>query len=250
MAVTFIPFAFPGIAGVRCAFQVRSPRRAESCDAEPFAGNISLSVGDDPDRAARNRRDLAVACGLDGLADVRQVHGDVTVFEPEAADPGTDPAQEADGMAVSRPGLGLMIKTADCQPILLAHASGRFVAALHVGWRGNRINYPGTGVREFCARYDLDPASVFAVRGPSLGPAAAEFVNFADEWGPEFLPWFDAARRTMDLWRLTRSQLESAGLLPERIFSLDLCTYSLPDALFSFRRDAHCGRQGSVIWIE
>jgi copper oxidase (laccase) domain-containing protein len=54
----------------------------------------------------------------------------------------------------------------------------------------------------------------------------------------------------MDLWRLTRSQLETAGLLPERIFSLDLCTYSLPGDLFSYRRDPRCGRQGSVIWKE
>jgi len=245
MAVTLIPFVFPGIAGVRCAFQVRDPH-----NTDPFADNISLSVGDDPDRTARNRRDLAAACRLDELADVRQVHGDTTVFEPSATKADAHPVQEADGMAASRPGLGLMIKTADCQPLLLAHASGRYVAALHVGWQGNRIAYPGTGVREFCARYGLAPAEISAVRGPSLGPTAAEFINFATEWNREFLPWFDTSRRTMDLWRLTRHQLESAGLLPERIFSLDLCTYSLPDVLFSYRRDKQCGRQGSVIWIE
>jgi len=172
------------------------------------------------------------------------------VFEPNATDASADPMQEADGMATSRPGLGLLIKTADCQALLLAHASGRHVAALHVGWRGNRVDYPGKGVREFCARYGLNPAELSAVRGPSLGPAAAEFVNFTAEWGPKFLPWFDTGRQTMDLWRLTRHQLEAAGLLPERIFSLDLCTYSLPDILFSYRRDKQCGRQGSVIWME
>jgi YfiH family protein len=245
MAINIIPFVFPGIAGVRCAFQVRDPH-----DADPFAGNISLSTGTDRDQTVRNRRDLAAACNVDGLADMRQVHGDRTVFEPGSMDAGTDPEQEGDGMVTSRPGLGLMIKTADCQPLLLAHASGRYVAALHVGWRGNRIGYPGAGVRDFCSRCGLDPAEISAVRGPSLGPAAAEFVNFAAEWGPEFLPWFDAARQTMDLWRLTRCQLETAGLLPERIFSLDLCTYSLPDFLFSYRRDANCGRQGSLIWIQ
>ena len=249
MAVSVIPFVFTGIAGVRCAFQICGPR-----GADPFAGNISLSVGSDPDAAARNRRDLAVACGVSGLAEMRQVHGDVTVFEPNSIDATASPVLEADGMAASRssfgPDLGLMIKTADCQPILLAHASGQYVAALHVGWRGNRINYPGTAVREFCLRYGLDPVEISAVRGPSLGPSAAEFINFASEWGTEFLPWFDATRQTMDLWSLTRHQLQVAGLLPERIFSLDLCTYSLPEILFSHRRDKHCGRQGSVIWME
>jgi copper oxidase (laccase) domain-containing protein len=51
----------------------------------------------------------------------------------------------------------------------------------------------------------------------------------------------------MDLWRLTRSQLEEAGMNPERIFSLDLCTASLPQ-FFSHRRDKPTGRQANLIW--
>ena len=241
MAVSVIPFVFPGISGVRCFFQFLA------APAHSFADNISLSVGDDPDAAAHNRTALSAACGTDALAEVHQVHGDVTIFEPQPVPAGINPAQEADGLATSRSGLGLLIKTADCQPILLAHVSGRYVAALHVGWRGNRIGYPTTGAQAFCAHYGLDPADVAAVRGPSLGPAAAQFVNFDQEWSPDFLPWFDPQTRTMDLWALTRHQLQAAGLRAERIFGLDLCTYSLSEAFFSYRRDRHCGRQGSVI---
>ena len=100
-----------------------------------------------------------------------------------------------------------------------------------------------------CERYQTRPEAFFAVRGPSLGPAAAEFVNYDTEWGPDFAAWRDARRQTVDLWRLTRAQLIRAGLREERVFGLDLCTFSLPERFFSYRRDPHCGRQAALIAI-
>ncbi len=146
-----------------------------------------------------------------------------------------------------------MIKTADCQPILIAHGSGRYVMGLHSGWKGNRQDYPYVAVQEFCQRYSLDPAELWAVRGPSLGPAASEFTNFEAEWGAAFLHWYDTERRTMDLWALARYQLESAGVPSERILSLDLCTFDNVAEFFSYRQfrrnGIEDGRQASFIWI-
>lgn len=215
-------------------------------------GNISFSAGDDAGRVADNRRDMLAALrtrGLTAWAELNQVHGDALLFEPESVPCQARPVAEGDGMATSRPGLGLLIKTADCQPILLAHKSGRYVAALHAGWRGNRCDFPGTGVARFCARYNLKARDLLAVRGPSLGPARAEFVNFEREWGDAFRPWFDPQTRTMNLWGLTRHQLRQAGLPECQIFGLDLCTASNPDQFFSYRREKRSGRQASLIWI-
>ena len=241
MDMNFLPFRFPGIDNVHCAFGTR------------FAGNLSL---DAPEAAAApaatlaRRRALPGLLNVEAVAETRQVHGTRTLFEPAAWSADASPVIEADGMATTRPGLALAVKTADCQPVLLAHASGRVAAALHVGWRGNRQNYPGRAVAELCDRYSLDPADLSAVRGPSLGPAAAEFTGFDSEWGEAFRPWFDAAARTMNLWRLTRDQLVSAGLRPDRVYGLDFCTVSLADAFFSYRSDRNCGRQMSLIWLE
>ena len=215
-------------------------------------GNISFSTDDDPDRVTCNRRGMLAAlqaCGLAAWAELNQVHGDALVFEPEAVACEARPAAEGDGMVTSRPGLGLLIKTADCQPILLAHKSGRYVAALHAGWRGNRCDFPGTGVARFCARYDLKARDLLAVRGPSLGPGRAEFVNFEREWSDDFRPWFDLDTQTMDLWSLTRYQLRQAGLPERQIYGLDLCTASNTAQFFSYRREKKSGRQASLIWI-
>jgi len=247
--VSCIPFAFPGVPRVRCAFHTRPG----GVSLGGFGGgNIAFSVEDDPAHVAANRRSLLELLqpqGLNAWAELYQVHGDGMVFEPEPVACETAVTEPGDGMATARPGLGLLIKTADCQPILLAHKSGAYIAAMHAGWRGNRCDFPVTGVARFCERYGLEPRDLLAVRGPSLGPGNAEFINFAREWGDQYLPWFDADSKTMDLWGLTRHQLERAGLPARSIFGLDLCTASNDNQFFSYRREKRSGRQASLIWI-
>lgn len=234
--MNYIPFAFPGLPGVGCAF-------GHGPDTAAFTGAA------DPDAVIATRRALKEELGFSIWHSLKQVHGVHMLMEPEF-DTLTRPSIEAgDGMAESRPGRALAIKTADCQPVLLAHESGRFIAALHVGWRGNVADFCGRGVRSFCVRYGLDPRELLAVRGPSLGPGESEFTAFESEFGEAFRPYYDHRSRKVDLWRLTRDQLVGVGLDRDRIFSLDLCTKSLP-AFFSYRRDKTAGRQASLIWIK
>lgn len=245
--VAFLPFRFPGVPKVSCAFTTR----LGGASRPPFhTANLSFDVGDDPAAVVANREAVAARLGFGHWQECRQVHGDGLHFEPPPKLPAEPAECEGDGLATGRPGQGLVIKTADCQPVLLAHRSGKFVAALHVGWRGNRLDFPASGVAAFCQGYGLEPGDLLAVRGPSLSPAASEFTGFEREFGPAFAPWFDAAARTVDLWRLTRDQLVAAGLLPENVFGIDLCTKERGNIFFSYRRDKTTGRQAGIIWIE
>ncbi len=233
-----IPFSVPGVAGVRCLFSTRR------------AGDMALR--DDPvQRAAAvdNRERFMAAAGFGAWADLHQVHGDTLVPAKGRRRVDAGETDEADGLYSFEKRVGLIIQTGDCQPILLARDDGGAVAALHVGWRGNAMNFPGTAVERLCALFSCRPERLVAVRGPSLGPAAAEFVNFAREWPKEFEPWYNPAGKTVDLWALTRSQLERAGMRPERIFSLDMCTRDMAECFFSYRRK-EMGRQVAAIWRE
>ena len=234
-----LPFRFPGVPGVECLF------------TSALAGNFSFERADDEaERAAvvERRSRLRAALGCACWTELRQVHGTSLLADPEPTAENLPGVVEADGHCTQRQGHALIIKTADCQPILLAHKGGGHVAAMHAGWRGNALHFPEIGVRVFCETYGLQPRDVLAVRGPSLGPGAAEFINFDREWPREFAAWFDSERRTMDLWELTKAQLVRAGLSAGNIFSLDMCTHSLPSFFFSHRR-GHQGRQLSVIQI-
>ena len=231
-----IAFAFPGIPDVACAF-------GAGPDTMAFTG------ASDPESVTTARRALQRELGFTAWQSLRQVHGVHMIFEPQYDTIDRPSLETGDGMAETRPGRALAIKTADCQPVLIAHQSGKFVAALHVGWKGNVADFCGRAVRSFCVRYGLDPRELSAVRGPSLGPGESEFTAFEQEFGEGFRPYFDHRSRRVDLWRLTRDQLAAAGLDRDRIYSLDLCTKSLT-GFFSYRRNKTTGRQASLIWIK
>ncbi len=242
----YIKFQFPNIDKVHCAFQVRSIFD----DSNPLAGgNISYEVGDDFDKVLINRLNIKSILKVDSFSDVKQVHGIKTIFEPDNSDPYIFPTLEADGLATTKSKHALCIKTADCQPILICDNKGEHLLALHSGWRGNRQKYPIHAVKEFCSYYGLEAKNLCAVRGPSLSPSISEFINYSSEWGEEFNTWYNEKNKTVNLWELTKAQLQQAGIIKENIFGIDICTYSNPQ-FFSYRRQKICGRQGSFIWKE
>ena len=233
-------FRFPGVPKVCCAFTTAN------------YGNLSLDaalIEQEQQKTIMNRSCLQQHLGLEAWAELKQVHGTTSIMPAQATTVGAASPHEADGHATEELQLGLVIKTADCQPILLTHASGQYVAALHVGWRGNSQEFIQKAVAEFCGCYNVHAHDVFAVRGPSLGPSAAQFVNFTEEWAHSFLPWYTPATQTMNLWHLTQHQLQQSGILAGNIFSLDLCTKTLGGLFYSYRL-GHSGRQMSVIWKE
>lgn len=250
MAVVGIPFVFPGVLGVRCLFQTPCMYKVAGCYPWDLGSHIAI----DMDKQCVGRQELLKQGNFTELVEVDQVHGDDIIFDPLPTfyDSTIDSSliQQADGISTTQKGLGLLIKTADCQPILFVHKSGQYIAAIHVGWRGNRIQFPQTAVKIFCEQYALSPSEIFVVRGPSLSREYAQFTQFDEEWGAMFQPWFSTKTQTMDLWKLTQAQLMEAGIPVENIFAIDLCTYSMPELFFSYRRNTFCGRQGSLIWIE
>lgn len=243
MKLELLEFHFPGVDNVACAFTTRLGGHSQSSFAQ---ANMSLEVGDDKEAVRANRNDLHRTLGFSVWQELTQVHGQDVHMDLED-DFFDGPTLQGDGLCTDRTGHGLVIKTADCQAILLTDTNGRYVGALHCGWRGNAGNFPANAVRKFCARYQVDPGQILAVRGPSLGPGKSEFVNFSSEWDPVYRPYFDPQSSCMDLWTLTRNQLVDAGLLAQNIFSIDLCTAS-SHQFFSYRRDRITGRQVGVIW--
>ena len=154
------------------------------------------------------------------------------------------PIPDTDGICTDEPGVGLLIKQADCQAVILV-APGKAAANLHAGWRGNVANMPGRGVAFLKERYGVDPAELYAAVSPGLGPCCAEFKNHAAELGPDFLP-YQVRPDFFDLVRVSVDQLIAAGVRPGRIEVSGLCTRCGPE-FFSYRREGMTGRFGTVV---
>lgn len=172
------------LSRVHCVFQTRQGGFSK----RPFNdGNIAYTVNDDPADILANRQALLAQLGIKAWAEENQVHGDDMVLDAKAT-PESKGEHDADGLTTSEHGLGLMIKTADCQPLLLAHQSGKYIAALHVGWRGNRINFIGKAIKQFCAHYHIEPSQLLKSARAKPWPGKAQFLNFDAEWVKVFCP--------------------------------------------------------------
>lgn len=71
-------------------------------------------------------------------------------------------------MITSVPGQYLLVRTADCYPVLLQDAQNRAVAAIHSGREGTRLNIVGKTVRVLQDEYGILPAEITAHIGAGI----------------------------------------------------------------------------------
>ncbi|MGH7398870.1 MAG: peptidoglycan editing factor PgeF, partial [Candidatus Rokuibacteriota bacterium] len=158
-----------------------------------------------------------------------------------------------DALSTTRPGLPLVISTADCLPIVLYDARAGRLAAVHAGWRGTVQSVARAAVAELLAAGSA-PADLVVAIGPSIGPCCYEVdapvierlaAAFPGGWQTWVTPK-GPGKWMLDLWQANRDQLTAAGVAAARVDSLGLCTGCRPDLLFSFRRERGAGRLVTV----
>jgi polyphenol oxidase len=194
--------------------------------------NLGPLTEDDPEAVAENRRRVAHAAGV-GLAGVRQVHGTRVVEGRVTA------REEADGVWTRDPGVGVLVLTADCLPVVVAGEAA--VAALHAGWRGLVGGVLEEGVRAL--RHAGEGGPLRAAIGPGAGVCCYEV-------GEEVAGRFGAAHRRgrhVDLKAAATERLRAVGVTA--VEDVGVCTMC-DSRCFSHRRDGGVtGRQGGLGWL-
>lgn len=175
----------------------------------------------------------------DESAVVTQVHSNLIVVADSKGMCG-----EGDALVTNRPELALAVRTADCYPILLADSRHRAVAAVHAGWRGTRTYIIQKALEKMGAEFGSSPADVHAAIGPGIGGCCYEV-------GEEVARQFGFDSRThLDLVSENRKQLEAAGVAPQNIEALGVCTFCDAERFYSYRREKEkAGRMTSYIRI-
>jgi YfiH family protein len=213
--------------------------------------NVSWSNGDSPGAVQENLTRIKNATGLERLVSSRQFHGDAVNFIEKESFMGLEErapaliAPPADALATNLAGLGLLIKIADCQSIMLVDPQSRIIANIHSGWRGSVQNIAGKTVGTL-KDLGLNPAETLAAVSPSLGPCCAEFVNYRKELPEEFRP-YQVRPEYFDFWAITRDQLRAAGIDDRNIEFAAKCTVCGKADFFSYRAEGPTGRMASVI---
>jgi YfiH family protein len=203
--------------------------------------NLAMAGDDDPEARAENlRRLMADFAPDDVVADLQQVHGAAVVTA--GAHGGR---AEADGIVTDRPGTTLVVRAADCVPVLLADGDARVVGAAHCGRPGLAAGVvPATVAR----MRELGAREVVAWIGPHVCGACYEVpAGMQADVGarvPAAVATTSWGTPSLDLGAGVVAQLETAGVTAHDV---SRCTRESAD-LYSYRRDgAHAGRLAGVI---
>lgn len=248
-------------AGFAHAFSTRlggvSAAPFDALNLQSPQANARVPAGEprDEDEAIReNHRRFAAAAGLaDGaaVADVSQVHGCAIVPARDALR--TRPA--ADAMTSARGGDAILIRVADCVPILIADPRTGAVAAVHAGWRGVVAGIAAAALDALRDTLGVAPAECVAAIGPcistrhfEIGPEVAEELAKADLAECVVAPGVHGPKHHADLVRAVALQLARGGVARANIDAEPPCTYADRARFHSYRRDgARSGRLAALI---
>ena len=203
------------------------------------------ATGDDPNAVQENLRRCADALSvrLDQLYFVSQVHGTDAVIVDAATDRNDVIEHKADITASRSRGVACAVRSADCVSVLIGDRKSGAVVAAHSGWRGTVANVVHAGI-EVLRRLAPSSPSIVAAIGPHIEKCCFE----VDENVAHDLAHASSAGQTaierhfakphVNLRRIIRAQLMSAGVDDDCIDDVHGCTVCNAERYFSFRRDA------------
>ena len=219
--------------------------------------NIGYHRETNAENVADNYRRLAAALGFDlsRLVLANQVHGNrvraVTAADARGLDHLSYP--QCDALITNEPGVGLVVFTADCTPVLLHDPVTGAVGAIHAGWKGTALDICGQTVAAMVSAYGCKPADLQAAIGPNIGPCCFEtdgdvpqaMVNTYAEPAREYITR-RGEKYYVNLKAINALALRRVGV--DNITISDHCTACMPQLYWSHRKMGNQrGSQGAII---
>jgi YfiH family protein len=206
--------------------------------------DLALEGDHDLDLCARNLR-LVTTDFAPGavVADMRQVHGNAVEMVSGPASPADRP--EVDALVSAAPDTVLVVRVADCVPVLLADPDAGVIGAVHAGRPGLVAAVASAAVG---AMRDVGARELTAWLGPRICGACYEVPEAMQaEVGalvPEAVSTTSWGTPALDIAAGVRAQLEALGV---QVVDVAACTRESA-GLYSYRRDgARAGRFAGLI---
>jgi YfiH family protein len=246
--VVFYASALLDALGVRHGFSTRiggvSPAPFDSLNL----GNLQGTHRDMPENVQNNLQRFQAAVQLEDRQRIwlHQIHGNVVAVAKAGC---TVSGSQGDALVSGDPTSCLLVRVADCVPILVSTPCGRFVAAIHAGWRGVVAEVVPAAIAALAQQSGTPSHEMVAAIGPCISREAFEV-------GPEVVEQFQktfdarviAGPRHVDLPLAVKLQLRAHGLSESQIDRTDRCTVHHRDEFFSHRRDnGITGRMAAMI---
>jgi len=215
-------------------------------DKEFSSLNVRFGIGDSDANVRENREHIRTTLGLDSLVSADQHHSDNILIVDKSAR-GELPL--ADALICAEKEIGIMVQTADCQPILIYDPENKVVGAIHAGWKGATKNILGKTIKLMQEKFGTNPNKLVGAVGPCISHCKYEFQNGKEVLSKEFHGFLDA-KNYLDLGAITERQWITSGGLIDNLVNLNICTATHTDSYFSHRAEnGQTGRFASVIGL-
>jgi polyphenol oxidase len=205
--------------------------------------NVGGGTGDDEERIGLNREKIRQLLGCRALVSSKQVHGIQVKLAPLTLE-----NEECDGLLTKEKGMGLFIKHADCQAVVLYDPIEKAIGCVHAGWRGNVQNIYSEAISKMKQEYGTKPENLFVGISPSLGPCCSEFIHHEKEIPPHFAS-FQIRPLYFDLWEMARAQLLKEGVQASHIELAPICTSCNIADFYSYRKEKTTGRNATIVCL-
>jgi len=260
---------FSALPGIDHGFSARTGGVSSGCYSSL---NLSFARPENRETVTRNYHIFCKACDIDTDSLVMDSYEHGTIILPvTAADCGRgfarQPLPPCDGMVTNDPACCLMTGHADCMAFYCYDPITRSIGLAHAGWRGALNRIGANLIAAMQTHYGADPKDIRVGVGPSICPTCFEV-------GEDVAELFDAAypglplrgasssigapawlapqgqtrgekKTTIDLWKVACCQFFEAGVLPEHLQLMGVCTAEEESRLFSHRRDR--GATGAMV---
>lgn len=182
----------------------------------------------------------------------QQRHGAARIDLPRGPE---EMHQKADILVTNTKGLVLLMRYADCVPLLAYDPVKQAIAIAHGGWIGTTHDVAGAMVRAMTTEFGTDPGDVIACIGPSIGvdhyPVGQEVIEAAGQVLGEELERVvirEEKETRLDLWKTNEILLRRAGVRQVEIAGI--CTACHTEDWFSHRAEhGKTGRFGAIITL-
>lgn len=150
---------------------------------------------------------------------------------------------ECDGVLSSEDKIILVVRTADCLPVIFFSLPKGYIGAAHIGWRGTLKNLIGKMIRKMNDA-GIKNHDIYIVVGPAINQCCyevdidtySEFMSTMERFkNVAFKPHGEKYR--LNLTRLNYELALESGIDRNHIDHFPFCTSCNSDVFFSFRRD-------------
>lgn len=210
----------------------------------PFTSfNLGGTNGDDPNAVVANHEKLFKVFGrlYSSRFDVWQVHGRTIVFS-DAPRPPEKKHPPADGIFTDKPEVTLIMRFADCVPLVFHDPIQKVVGIVHAGWQGTLLRIGAEAVGAIRERYGSVASNLRVGLGPSICGKCYQVgqdvhQQFLKAWGDDAEQFFKNRENGLflDLWGANEWVLQQAGV--EKIENSGCCTAENLDEWYSYRKE-------------